>query len=386
MKYLRDGLGDLWNPPRRHIPALDALRAIAVFLVLFTHWALPEFARAGGNVGDVGRITRLPMFYYGWAGVDLFFVLSGFLIGGQLWRDIEQFGTVDYWTFFLRRSYRIWPLYFAMLIYYSVVSETIHPRLVDWFFLSNYWPGGVARGWSLSTEEQFYIAAPLLLMAFGRRVGFRFWPWVLLAIESVVLTFRAWTLRCLPPNAVGTDFTLVYPIHTHLEGLLVGLLLAWAGVRWPALYRTRTTTGPAWPVLAGAVATLAVAGALHAVQGKLFAWVVWALVFGATTAVALLEQSWITGWMRWRVWFPLSRLTYGMYLNHFWVLPWTTISAVRWLRLATSNEIVVFLVALGIGAMVSVAFATATFLIIERPFLRMRDRHIASRRDVTPRS
>jgi peptidoglycan/LPS O-acetylase OafA/YrhL len=380
IEYLRDGFRDLWNPPRRHIPALDALRAIAVLLVLCTHWANPEFSQAGGHVSEVEWLTRLPMFYYGWAGVDLFFVLSGFLIGAQLWREIEQRGTVDYSTFFLRRSYRIWPLYFAMLIYYSVASDRIHPRLVDWFFLSNYWPGGVARGWSLSTEEQFYLAAPLLLIALGRRVAFRYWLWVLFGIECAVLTVRASTIRHLPFAATGTDFILIYPIHTHLEGLLAGLLLAWAGVRWPTLYRIRTEKTPVWSVFAGAIATVAIAGVLHSVQAKLFAWLVWALVFGAATIVALIDQSWLTNWMRWRVWFPLSRLTYGIYLNHFWVLPWVSIMVIARLRRATSHESVVFLGALGSGIVVSVTFATVTFLLIERPFLQVRERHMTSRR------
>ena len=380
MRYLRDSLRDLWTPPRRNIPALDALRAIAVLLVLCTHWAEPEFAQAGGNVSSVQAITRLPMFYYGWAGVDLFFVLSGFLIGSQLWRDVAQTNTVDYRTFFLRRTYRIWPLYFAMLIYYSVMSAQIHPRLVDWFFLSNYWSGGVPRGWSLSTEEQFYLAVPLLLILFGRRVRFAHWPWILLGIECGVLALRAWTIAHLPANVTNTDFTLIYPFHTHLEGLMAGLLLAWAGVRWPTLFHPLPGTRPAGRVLAGVGACILAAGILHSLPGKLFSWVVWGLLFGAVTALALLDRSWITRWMQWRVWHPLSRLTYGMYLNHFWVLPWATVIAIRSLRAAGATEASVFFGGLAVGAVVSVVFATMTFLVIERPFLLLRDRHLLHRR------
>ena len=332
MHYLRDSFKDLWVPPRRNIPALDALRAIAVLLVLCTHWASPEFAVAGGNADAVQSITHFPIFYYGWAGVDLFFVLSGFLIGSQLWRNLAETGTVDYATFFLRRTYRIWPLYFAMLVYYSVVSARIHPRLVDWLLLSNYWSGGVPRGWSLSTEEQFYLAVPLLLITFGRRVRFSRWPAVLLGIECAVLAFRAWTIAHIPAGTTNTDFTLIYPFHTHLEGLLAGLLLAWAGVRWPHLYQPHPGARPKASVLVGVAACIVAAGALHFLTGKLFAWVVWGLLFGAVTALALLDRSSLTRWMRWRPWYPVSRLSYGMYLNHFWVLPWTSVLTIGLLR------------------------------------------------------
>lgn len=377
--YVRGSLRELWVRPRRNIAALDALRAIAVLLVLCAHWAIPEFEQAGGRVDEVGAIIHFPAFYYGWAGVDLFFVLSGFLIGSQLWRDVAKSGTVDYTTFFLRRTYRIWPLYFAMLAYYGLVSDRIRPRLVDWLFLSNYWPGGVSRGWSLSTEEQFYLAVPVMLIILGRRVRFGRWPWVLLAIECSVLAVRGWTIAHLPPDVASTDFTLVYPFHTHLEGLIAGLLLAWAGVRWPSLYQPRVGSGPAWRVLAAAGALALVAGALHTVPGKLFSWLVWGLAFGAATAIALIDHSWLTGWMRWRVWYPLSRLSYGMYLNHFWVLPWTSVIAVQWLRAITSNEAVTFLGSLVFGTTLSVAFAVVTFLLVERPFLLLRDRHLARR-------
>jgi peptidoglycan/LPS O-acetylase OafA/YrhL len=104
-------------------------------------------------------------------GVDLFFVLSGFLIGGQIWRELKCEGSLNVPRFIIRRGYRIWPLYlFIFLLCVILGRATWSHWWSDLIFLTNYTNHGVVMGsWSLCTEEQFYITAPTFVLIGLRR-------------------------------------------------------------------------------------------------------------------------------------------------------------------------------------------------------------------------
>src|SRR5580698_8313501 len=85
------GLRDLARPPRGNVPLLDVLRSVAILLVFSTHFS--------GEFNASERVLKYPFIYYGWSGVDLFFVLSGFLIGGQLWKEVKKNGQIRVGTF-----------------------------------------------------------------------------------------------------------------------------------------------------------------------------------------------------------------------------------------------------------------------------------------------
>ena len=95
------------HPPASQIPFLDGLRTIAILLVINGHFSTIFTARYGENL-----YSRIPFVPNGWIGVDLFFVLSGFFIGGQLWKELLKEGTINIRRFIVRRGLRIWPLYF----------------------------------------------------------------------------------------------------------------------------------------------------------------------------------------------------------------------------------------------------------------------------------
>jgi peptidoglycan/LPS O-acetylase OafA/YrhL len=168
-----------------YYPALDGLRAVAVLLVFASHYIdLPQALS------------------WGFAGVDIFFVLSGFLITGILYDS--QHRPDRYRVFYLRRTLRIFPLYYAVLLLpvllYPVFRWQLHPAQWMWpAYLGNYarffWPGDVANNtsifedirstvfptftyqiphlWSLCIEEQFYLVWPFVVFAIGRRERLR---------------------------------------------------------------------------------------------------------------------------------------------------------------------------------------------------------------------
>src|SRR5688572_7958162 len=166
------------------VPALDGVRGFAILLVLVLH-----FSAYGHELPRSGLL--IDQLYYrvaaaGWIGVDLFFVLSGFLITGILY---DAKGSPHYFrNFYIRRTLRIFPLYYGALILFLVIFPLLWPnhgglRSMQndgwwyWTYLSNVkiamdgWPqfGAIGHFWSLAVEEQFYLLWPLLVLAFRRR-------------------------------------------------------------------------------------------------------------------------------------------------------------------------------------------------------------------------
>jgi peptidoglycan/LPS O-acetylase OafA/YrhL len=211
------------------IPALDGLRGIAILLVLFHHFTIYRPA-AGVNFW----IANIPA--AGWIGVDLFFVLSGFLITGIL---IDARGTSQYFrNFYARRSLRIFPLYY-LVVFFALVLLPQWPRLHDvlvgpypvppkwpyWLYLTNFSIAdrGMVHGlldlaWSLAIEEQFYLVWAVVVFLCPL-------DW-LGAVCVAIITFEP-ALRFFA-LANGVDPNAVYVVTWYrLDGLATGSLLAW---------------------------------------------------------------------------------------------------------------------------------------------------------------
>ncbi len=162
------------RPQAGVIPALDGLRGIAIILVMLHHFT--NYRPTSGIDGLIGSVV-----FFWWTGVDLFFVLSGFLITGIL---LDTRGSERYFTtFYARRILRIFPLYYLVLFLAFVVLPkfpAVHPVLAGqadlppqwpyWLYLTNFsiadrgWGHGwVDVGWSLAIEEQFYLVWPLVI-------------------------------------------------------------------------------------------------------------------------------------------------------------------------------------------------------------------------------
>jgi peptidoglycan/LPS O-acetylase OafA/YrhL len=195
----------------RHIPTLDGLRGIAVLLVILYHCG----ARIPSTTGTylLQRVLDL-----GWSGVDLFFVLSGFLITGIL---LDTRESLSYFrTFYGRRVLRIFPLYFA---YLTAVLLLVHPGPDPWSYLtylSNWYFGQGGRDlyvghlWSLAIEEQFYLAWPAIVWLMPRRKL----AWGCAGLVAVALACRI---------VVGMDALAAYRLTPcRMDGLALGAFVA----------------------------------------------------------------------------------------------------------------------------------------------------------------
>ena len=171
---------------RARIPELDGLRGIAIGMVfIFHYFTMLVHPRHGSSLAYLAASTRLM-----WSGVDLFFVLSGFLIGGIL---LDVRASSNYFeVFYVRRFFRIVPIYFCCLIAYIGIVVAVHagmaarfsyitadrlPFASYIFFIQNFWMaahntlggGGLGVTWSLAVEEQFYLTLPLIIRVVPRR-------------------------------------------------------------------------------------------------------------------------------------------------------------------------------------------------------------------------
>ena len=210
---------------RERQPGLDLLRALAIVVVVIYHAGIMDFPMPG-------RVDR-----WGWIGVDLFFVLSGYLIGGQLLAPLARDQRIHLSRFFARRALRIMPAYFVILaIYIFLPSWREYPEMTPWwkFVLSVQnigLHGGTAfsHAWSLAVEDQFYLALPFILLFVNR--------WARSAIiVPCLIVFGGIALRTFfafqnPADISGVSYRgfqtwIYYPTWTRLDPLVFGVALA----------------------------------------------------------------------------------------------------------------------------------------------------------------
>ncbi len=212
---------------------IDILRALAVLLVMGRHMTLcPEETSAIFH-----RITFL-WARVGWIGVDLFFVLSGFLVSGLLFREHEKYHELRIGHFLIRRGFKIYPPFWLLIGATFVTGLLLHKPMTwqafasELLFVQNYGPALWHHTWSLAVEEHFYLLLALgfYVLARGRAARpFRCIPVVFVGVALLCLMLRIF---------VGTQGSFgfrshVYASHLRLDGLLFGVLLSYWYHRQP---------------------------------------------------------------------------------------------------------------------------------------------------------
>lgn len=370
---IASGIAELIHRPKDQVPALDALRSLAVTLVAVGHFATEVVG--GSPYTGAGHFFSLPVFRFGWTGVDLFFILSGYLIGRQLWRELGRDGTVDVPRFVLRRGFRIWPLYFFFVALTCIPAPHV-PSLADVAFISNYQWGNVRGGWSLSTEEQFYIVVPLAVLLL-RRKGAHVWTALIPTLIGGVLVARVLTARVLfaeGKSAADVKTMMYEPFHLRSEALFVGLLIALVSVMRPTWFARPRTAGFSRTGCAVAVMAAAVGVALRTASNVVFPFFGLALIFGGLTIWLLLDRSWVTRLLHGHGFYVISRLSYGIYLNHLLIMLWLSPWLLAVLAKQFGSGTLICVVTMLIVMTCSLVGAAVTFVFIEHPFLRLRGR------------
>ncbi len=195
------------------------LRGLAVLMVLVHH-----------SPGGEGALLRA-----GWTGVDLFFVLSGFLVSGLLFKEHLRSGRIRPGRFYLRRGLKIYPNFYVMLAVTSAALALAHvpvePRNVvhEAVFLQNYLPAawsGREHAWSLAIEEHFYFLLPPTLILLLRWDPFRRAPVRWAAVLAAALGTAALAVRWAMVRSGAGAADVLFLTHTRLDSLAFGVLLS----------------------------------------------------------------------------------------------------------------------------------------------------------------
>jgi peptidoglycan/LPS O-acetylase OafA/YrhL len=292
-----------------------------------------------------------------------------------LWRELTVRNTINIPRFLLKRGLRIWPYYFVFVAWsISISPRPISSFLPDLFFLSNYFPSGVAGTWSLSTEEQFYIFVPILLCTLGILVSAKRRFLVIIGL-LVALPF----IRYLTLSGYHGEIThdvavriIQLPFHTHADGLLAGVLLSWVSVMKPDhLKPLPFLRNLIWPTI------LMVVGLLLRSFDRIFGLSALALIFSGITLFVLRDRSALQRIYNNHIFYLTSRLSYGMYLNHFLIVSFGVplLLAAR----ISNGAYVNFFIGYPLLVFASMAVAAATFILIESPFLQLREHWLAAK-------
>ena len=237
---------------------LDALRGVAILMVLGCH--------AGMAIALLHAATVYTFYWdrIGWAGVDLFFVLSGYLISGLLFGDYQKRGQVSISRFYIRRGFKIWPSFYALLaitvlIYGFLPGHhlRIKPLLSELFFVQDYFRSIWGITWSLAVEEHFYLSLPLLFLLMIRRnpaKPFAALPKVFAGIAIFCLICRF--LVGWKQDGIIDAWTCCFPTHLRMDGLMFGVLICYFKRFRPDVFQWIVSWRGGWAVVAAALISL----------------------------------------------------------------------------------------------------------------------------------
>jgi len=309
---------------KHKLHGLDHLRALAIISVLCFHYQFfghPEWERS--------QIAG-----FGWTGVDLFFVLSGFLIAGQLFETVANGNAVSLREFFIKRFFRIIPPYLVVLILYIAI-----PAVREWGHLSPLWKyftftvnfgqnlskyGTFSHVWSLCIEEQFYLVLPLVFCLFSYfKAGKKsIYLIVLLFIAGFIARLLSWKYFAAPylsHDDFGARWNeyVYYPTYNRLDGLLVGVSIAGLFTFYPKV-KEWVNKWCYW-LLAVGVLMLITAFQLCQVYASyntaIFGFPIISVAYGFVLA-AFVSPSCIFFRIKSRVTSLIAMLSYSIYLSH----------------------------------------------------------------------
>lgn len=363
-----------------YIPALDGLRAFAVVLVIGYHvrGSLDIHAQDALEQGWLWA-----WFNSGFIGVDLFFVLSGFLITAILLKIAQRQGSMR--AFWMRRILRLMPLHFFYILTLFILSLTQYPwgdpgafsmSLLQWgamlLYMGNMvlvlygpFPLELALLWSLALEEQFYMLWPWLI----KRIPFEELIRVMVSLGVMAIVLRLALAYMAPLDGAGR-----YILFTRIDALMCGALIAWSQASgWQGWAKWRHRLSRAWPLALGILLLIlrqswrpnVLPMWLEELNMTIIA-ICWAIMLLRVLEEGPLVRALLTT----RPVRYLGRISYGMYIWHMIA----TTCSITWLGATATSAQPLKLSVLALTLVLTTLLATFSYYVLERPFLRLKDR------------
>jgi peptidoglycan/LPS O-acetylase OafA/YrhL len=370
---------------RSHIPGFDGLRGLAILAVI---WHNSVGTDRWHPTSLVGRLLDVSA-NMGWLGVQLFFVLSGFLITGILLD--EKHLSHPFRNFYVRRSLRIFPLYYATLTLLLLVfpalgltagtifSDTSH-QIWYWLYLANWTipvisgPGMLSHFWSLSVEEQFYLFWPFAVILLNRRAllslcavlivsaivarcslfqyGIEFARW-----RAYEFTFARWDALAIGAVlAIGLRDVYWFGVIRKIWLPVLGLSMLYMLTVVIITHGYAAVPDEAWLVINQSVAAV------------LFA----TILFGVVTA----SNQTRSGWLAIIKGYPLrivGKYSYAMYVFHYPIVMWLSHELEKYLQVSQQSFNIVYAIGqAGAATILAFLLALVSWYVLERPCLRLK--------------
>ena len=403
---LRENLRDIYVPDNTRMMFMDGLRCLGMFHIMLTHslWAF----LAGFHDQFQPFIQQVP-WYMRWmlAGdkaVDLFFVISGFLIGQMLFREHNKTGTINLKRFFLRRFWRLTPAYYTVILLFAIfmTGPNIDKRWL-WafvFYVNNYISADhnyISYAWSLAIEEQFYALFSLLVAFLFYRIRHQqYFLWTLFVFSFAVI----FALLLLHPDIVLSVDTLISKVtpkadrfweiiydnlHTRYGAIVLGIILAhWYVYHWEKV-QSIMTIRRCWLMLLTAFGLMTLSMILpvynsmdtpkwllyfyHVTHRNLFAMGIMFIMMLSLLDIGVGAK--VNRFLSSRIFFSVSQLTYPMYLLQLPVIVVCYLGlkyAGVISEISFANAFLVWACAL----LPTMFVSTLMNVFIERPFMKLR--------------
>lgn len=372
-------------------PALHGLRVLAILTVIAYHVTWIFMGEQGIQLDPLFFAQSLTVFF----GMDLFFVLSGFLIGSILLHSMGRAGPSGIGRFYVRRIFRTFPSYYLVLAILALafpltVAQRHH---LGWEVLygTNFLPlqrGQTVMfwGWSLGLEEQFYLSVPLLFFALQRlktvnaRLVMLTAMWLTALVVRLVIYFRH------RPWTDGDLYGAVYfRTHTRFDPLIAGIIIAIVHDRWgkelaawmkAPLHRALVALpalGMLWMLVRPTIFGVENLQFVH-----LFAWgTITSLMYAGLVPLALYTDGWVCRWLSSPLFRRMATLGYGVYLVHIPIIDHIMVPIAKAAQSRHVSMLLVWPAALASTFLLSLFVGYVLHVLIEKPSLRLRERFAA---------
>lgn len=356
---------------------LDHLRALAIILVFFFHY----YIVSGGQPEWLPNVAS-----FGWTGVDLFFVLSGFLISSQLFQQIKQGQIISFKIFFLKRFFRIVPAFLVTVVIYFCIpffreKEALPPL---WKFLTftqnlglnikDY--GTFSHCWSLCVEEHFYLFLPIILIFLQSSKLFSKSYWLLLALFLLGFAIRIYSFDHLYLPKIDDENSwlywykfIYYPTYNRLDGLLIGVTIAGIYVYKPIIFDKISKFGNLFIFLSLCflISAYFVCEDQQTFNASIFGFPLIAIGFGFMVLGAISPTSFLYKWNS-KITTFIATLSFAIYLTHKGIIH-TTIKLLDNYKIDQNIILIICIVTCTLGAYL-------LNLTIEKPFMKLRNKII----------
>ena len=381
--------------PKGRNKSLDGLRAFSMLWVLAFHmiYFLSFFLKKDA-FQVILDIPFLNLFLTGHYGVDIFFTMSGFLIGSILLKEYFKKGSINLIKFFVKRSLRLLPVYYLVLIIALFLPLPNKENIwANFIYVNNYLPFPeqfFGPSWTLAVEEQFYLICPFLILFLGRFKKSKVFIWTLISIIISSIAIRFYLVldhEMFLPAPIHSMFdtslyyeychTLYLKTHTRFGPLVLGVLAAFIVQRKKSYLNklspwiiNSTIIGIISYIVFGTYLNTAYSFSLffsNVMARHLFSVAIVLIIFKNFTETKK-QKSKLISVLSSKCWLAISQLSYSMYLFHIFVIMgvyqifFKYYSSIELYQILILSVVCIFLTAI---------IATPIWLFVEKPFVNL---------------